>query len=140
MPDQPTTTNWILSSIVTFLGGGFVGAILNHFLSGARDRRARKHALDDAKESRKRDFLSFMSEFRSQAERTNPLMLKHVFSPKVHEFRRGAAKVRLDLDGEKRSRFDEAVTRLCQLRDSEITYKGQERVTEAIDAVVKTLD
>jgi len=144
MPDQPTS-NWLLSTVVTFLSGGLVGAVLNHFLSSARDRRIGKNAIEDAREARKRDFLSFLGGFRSEAERIFGFEFRRIFRSKVHQFRSESAKVRSDLSRERQAPFDKAVAALCQLSDNEAgqTFKreiGRTPVTEAIDAVIRSLD
>ena len=144
MPEP--TTNCVLSSIVTFLGGGFVGAFLNHFLSSARDRRAQKLAADTARAKRKTDFLSFLSGFRSEAERTKPSIFAELFPARVHRLREESAKLKPDLGEETLTRFNETVTALCRLTDSQVeevqagAYLGRDRVAEAIDAIARTLD
>ena len=136
----------LLCTILPLLGV-VVGWFANHWLSSARDRRARMHALEDAREDRKRDFIGFMGGFRSEAERSYPTEFCKVFPSKVHQFRVESAKVGPDLSGERRARLDQAVTVLCQLTDSQVSevgsnenYFGRTRVTEAIDAVIRLLD
>jgi hypothetical protein len=150
MPDQPAN-DCFLSVVVTFLSGGFVGtllgAFLNHFLSSARDHRGRKHALEDAREARKRSFISFLGGFRSEAERTHPVQFARLFSDRVHRFREESAKIRPGLAKDAQVRFDEAVTSLCRLGLRQVSevddgqnYFGRDRVCTAIDTVVRILD
>ncbi len=126
-----------------------LGWFANHKLSTLRDRTARKHALEDAKTDRRRDFLSFMSGFRSWVERC-PHELGTEFGNRVHGIRQETAKVRNDLTEDKRARFDEAVTALCRLSNSEVSeytftesnkvnHTGQDRVCTAIDCLVETV-
>jgi hypothetical protein len=143
MPDQPTT-NCFFSSVVTFLSGGFfgalLGALLNHFLSSARDRRARKYVREDAKEARKRDFISFMDKWRTEVERDNPHKTANEFSAKCALFRQEATKIRDDYDVQ----FWILANSLSSLRDSDVEEMspdrtemvGRERLLTAIDAIV----
>ena len=134
----------MLTCAILPLLGIVVGWFANHWLSSARDRRARRYALEDARDARKRDFLSFMSGFRSEAERTYPTQFVELFQLRVHRLREEVAKVRSDLKGDIQARFDEAVTILCRFNDREVSevaanndYRGRTRVTEAIDVIVK---
>ena len=151
MPDEPA---FYISLIVTFLSGGVVGALLNHFFSSTRDRRARRHGLEDRKQDRLREFVSFLGGFRSEAERTSPTQFCEVFPSRVHRFREESAKVRADLDGKSRTQFDESVAALCKLTDPQVseveTYSvdpqgqpaptGRVLVLKAIDAVIQSLE
>jgi hypothetical protein len=92
--------------------------------------------------------------FRSEAERTSPTEFCKVFPSRVHKFREESAKVRADLDGSSRTRFDESVAALCKLTDGQVseveTYTtdpqgqlaptGRALVLRAIDAVIQSLE
>lgn len=143
MPDE-AATKCIEQSVATFLGGGFVGAILGHFLAIGRDNRNRKQAAKSAREGRIRDFTANMSGVRSWMERSSLGQLGESFDRVIHEVRTEAARITDDVAD--KARFDAAVTALCRLRASEvceytsengaIKLVGKERLASAIDAVV----
>ena len=92
-----------------------------------------------------REFLAFMSGFRSEAERTKPSIFAQLFPSKLHRFREESEKIKADLSAEIRIFFEQAVTALCRLTDSQVEevdtgeYRGRARVTKAIDDVVNSL-
>jgi hypothetical protein len=149
MPDE-AATKCVLQSIVTFFGGGFVGAILGHFLAIGRDSRNRKHAAESARKMRIRDAKSFMSGFRSWIERAELTQLERDFHGRVNQFRQEIALVRDDIPETKRAQFDNAVESLCRLTMSQVgeydikgenvEYIGKKRLATAIDTVVGTLE
>jgi len=132
------------------LVGGVGGWFANHWFSNARDRIARQHVLEDARGNRRRDFLSFMSGFRSEVERSSNTKLGEIFPDRVHQFRSETAKIRPDLSPDKQTRFDETVTALCRLTDSQVSqievkdgkanYIGRDLAWNAIDRVTELLD
>jgi len=106
MPDQPTNS-WIVSWTLTFLGGGVAGTFLGHWLAIGREKRERR-----------RDFLGFMSRFRSEAEAgRNRLSMRfaQTCAERIPEFRYKQASIRSDLSSRTRKDFDEAVESLCRL-------------------------
>jgi hypothetical protein len=132
-----------------------VGWWANHKLSTVRDRRARKFALEDARGERRRQFNSFMSGFRSWAERTDVPERGKDFNSRVNVFREAIGRIASDVPESQKPRFVIAVTLLCQLTISDVTKCnvflnekgeaevndiGRNRLTDAIDAVTKTLD
>lgn len=122
----------------------------NHKLSKIRDQLAREHALEDARNNRKRDFRGFTRAFRSWAERSSLGNMGDEWNNRVHPFREHAARIREDISNHKRVEFDERVTALCRLTPSQVTeykiegsnadYIGKHKVCSAIDRVVEMLD
>jgi hypothetical protein len=142
MPEQ-STTNCILSSIVTFLGGGFVGTVLGHFLAIGRDRRARRCVLADATEERKQRFLSFMRAWRLGVVRNSLLLTVTNFDNKVSLFEGEVSRIVNDYD---KKRLEELVRDISSMRISRIKeetpdhqYPGREKLLTKIDALVNYL-
>jgi hypothetical protein len=129
---------------------GVTGWFTNYNVADFRERRARAHALEDARENRKRDFCGFMSAFRSWVERASLGDLGEGFNDRVHPFREQAARIRQDIPDDKRAQFDELVTTLCRLTPSQVTeyefkggdnvdYIGKNKLCNAIDRLVEML-
>jgi len=147
------TEIFLIGAVWAALWAG-AGWLANHKLSAARDRRARKYALDDAQNERRRDFRAFMSGFRSWMERSTLENLGSEFSSKVHTLREQTAGIRDDIPENKRAQFDEVVTNLCRMTARDVSeyqrdYSGQgtrtvqvgrNRLATAIDAVSAMLE
>ena len=117
-----------LQIVVSFLGGGVTGSLLTYFLTRST-----------ARESRKRDFLSFMRGWRMEVARDNPHKTANQFSAKVSLFEQEVEKISDDYSGG----FEDLVKKLSSLRDSDVEEMsrngnmiGRDRLLTAIDAVV----
>jgi hypothetical protein len=126
----------MLTCAILPLLGAVVGWFANHWLSSARDRRARQHALEDARDARKRHFLSFMSGFRSETELTHPTEFEKLFLSRIHKLREEVAKIRPDIDFDRQEAFSVLITQLSHLTGRDMTevadggnYLGRKRVT-----------
>lgn len=148
MPDE-ATVKCIWQSIATFLGGGFVGSLLGHFLAVGRDKRNQTHADEYARQLRLSEFKGYLSGFRSWVERSSDKDRGDGFHAQVNEFRRETGRIRDDVPIFKWEKFDAAVESLCRLTASQVAYSavegndvneiGKNRLASAIDAVSKTL-
>ncbi len=130
----------MLTCAILPLLGIVVGWFANHWLSNARDRRARQYALEDARDARKRDFLGFMDRWRTEVERDNPHKTANEFTVKCASFRQEGTKIRDDYG----DAFRALVGSLSGLRDSEVEeidsktneMIGRQKLLAAIDAVM----
>lgn len=131
----------ILASCVSFGVGWF-----SHVLSSRRDRQTREHAAKAAKTERKRSFLSFMAQWRSEVERENWMNMALSYQAKVHLFRAESAIIRSDLAENSRPEFDELVRRLSSLTAYQINESnspdktGRDIIAEPIDAMVQFVE
>jgi hypothetical protein len=147
MPGE--NTRLIISGLITFAAGYGL-----HVLKARGDNRARKHADENARKDRIRNFKSFMSSFRSWAERSSQPDLGRGFHEKVNAFRGETGQIEDDLLEPRRTRFNQAVLALCGLTGSQVTECeittdvrgnahviniGRDRLASAIDAVLETL-
>jgi hypothetical protein len=101
----------------------------------------------NAKERRKLDFVGLLGGMRAEVERMQPRKYSEIFPTRLFELRRESAKVRRDLSAKKRAIFDEKITSLCALTDSQVeavadggNYTGRNLVWNAIDRIVEVLD
>lgn len=128
------------------VGGAITGAIVAHFLAKRRDADARRHTEETARENRKQDFIGLLREVRLEAEKLpgQPRFIKP-FREKVSGLYTESPKISRDLDPAKRGQFNEAVERLCSLKDSEVLGqigdRGQTQalIMNSLNAIEKSL-
>ncbi len=85
----------VYGTIGTALTGG-IGWLAAHY----RVKAHRRHAEGIAKSERRSNFLWFMDGWRTEIERENISLTANEFSGKCADFRREAAKIRLDYGAE----------------------------------------
>ena len=138
------------SSLITYLVGALttIAAVwVAHVCAIRRESDSREHAAETARENRKQDFIGLMSGMRAEAERfTGDYFAGRIFPTRIYEIRRESPKIMRDLDTNRKVAFDNAITALCQLTDSQVSDtaggnspEGRRRVTEAIDKVIASL-
>jgi hypothetical protein len=126
MPEQ-TTTNCILSSIVTFLGGGLVGACLAHFFAKGREKNTRRI-----------DFLEVVGEWRTKVKCPSAAKIAADFPQDVARF--GGAYIALepDLCRWKRSKFHALCDRIVAMTDNDV-QKDKSKLLERIESIIALL-
>jgi hypothetical protein len=116
----------LVALIMGGVGGSITGAVVAHHLAKKRDAANRQELRILKREDRIREFLGFMSQFRSWAERSSHEERGQQFRNRVHPFRAETTKIKDDVDISKRAEFDERVTALCRLTDSQVSELSRE--------------
>jgi hypothetical protein len=133
----------ILLCAVLPLLGVVIGWFANHWLSSARDRRARKHALEDAREARKlswqKELTDFLADWKGKITTDHAHNLPFVYKYGLPLLQTKAAAVRKDLDNMQRVIFNELVSSLSDLTSEQITRPQgkipKEVICEPLDAL-----
>lgn len=134
------STQVIIAAVVSFVVGWF-----SHVMSTRRDRKAREHNAQTARDQRKYAFLKFMAQWRSEVDRSFPgSQLAAEYRSKVHLFRAESACIDNDFASGKWPEFGHLCVALCDLDESKI-YRdrpkdGREVIAEAIEAVVRFVE
>jgi hypothetical protein len=110
----------ILLCAVLPLLGVVIGWFANHWLSSARDRRTRKHVLDDAKAARKRDFLTFLADWHGEIRTTNPQNYVTLRDAKNQRLRVEAGIIKRDFPETLQAEFNTLVSACSDLTNEEL--------------------
>lgn len=137
-----------MDPVIAFLLGTTVTAIgwvITHFLSKRRDRAARQETAQSAKDERKRHFLRFMAQWRSEVEQTvsvEKLVLD--YRAKLHLFRAETAAIDYDFPRELWGRFDLLCMDMPDIEADEaqtgVAEDTRARISKALDAVVRFVE
>jgi hypothetical protein len=138
----------ILLCTVLSLLGVVIGWFANDWLSSARDRRARKHALEDTREARKlswqKELTDFLADWKGKITTDHAHNLPFVYKYGLPLLQTKAAAVRKDLDNMQRATFNELVSSLSDLTSEQITRPQgkipKEVICEPLDALTGFMD
>jgi hypothetical protein len=129
MPEP--TTNCLLSSIVTFLGGVFVGAFISHFLTRSREA-------ETAKTNRKLQFRRSLATWKAELGTEHSDNFTTRYPGKVALLRAEVAAVRNDFEGPRRKKFDKLVLDLCSLITEQISHHpNKDPVTQLVSRLTR---
>jgi hypothetical protein len=116
--------------------GGLIGAFASHKLTLHRER-------ESGKASRKRDFLAFLNEWRSEFKRAATIeRFSEYFGESISAFCGEAQRIRPDFVGDSRKKFDALVGAVAKYTRPEIYgEKGHyKQFLSAIDDLIEYVD
>jgi hypothetical protein len=134
-------TNQTVFELVRLVGAGIVGGLIASF---ATHRFTLSRERESGRRNRKRDFRSFIVQFRSEA--ADRYHWSHTFATfyqdKIPNLRHAAATIRDDFPRGRRAEFDNLVSTAAgftgpQADDGE---KGKQRIIDSLDAILRFLD
>ena len=134
-------TNHALFELARLVGAGIVGGLIasfaTHLFTLSRER-------ESGRRNRKRDFHSFVVQFRSEAADRyhRPHTFAAFYENKVPNLRHAAATITDDFPRERRAEFNKLVSTAAgftgvQADDGET---GKQRIIESLDAILRFLD
>jgi len=127
-------------STVLPLAFGIVLGWFAHRLTSTREREARQHAVQVARDARLADYEAFLLEWEQRIERSSPEDIAQVyFTEGAAQFRSRAARVRRDFpDREAFSRLDDALARLnpAEIR-GQPPKTSRDVLADAVRAVIR---
>jgi hypothetical protein len=124
-------TNCLLSSIVTFLGGAFVGAFISHFLTRSREA-------ETAKTNRKLQFRRSLATWKAELGTEHSDNFTTRYPGKVALLCAEVAAVRNDFEGPRRKKFDKLVLDLCSLITEQISHHpNKDPVTQLVSRLTR---
>jgi hypothetical protein len=133
-------TNQAVFELARLVGAGIVGGLIVSF---ATHRFTLSRERESSRRNRKRDFRSFVVQFRSEAaDRHHPV---HTFATfyqnKIPNLRHAAITIRDDFPRRRRAEFDKLISTAAgftgaQADDGEI---GKQRIIDSLDAILRFL-
>jgi hypothetical protein len=134
-------TNQVVFELARLVGAGIVGGLIASF---ATHRFTLSRERESGRQNRKRDFRSFVVQFRSEAaDRYHP---PHGFATfyqnKVPNLRHAAATVRDDFPRRQRTEFDTLISTAAGFTGAQADDgdTGKQRIIDSLDAILRFLD
>jgi hypothetical protein len=129
-------TNQAVIELVRLIGAGVVGGLIATY---ATHRLTRTRERESGRDKRKREFRSFIVQFRSEAaDRHHPSTRDFAlfYRDKVPNLRHAAAFIADDFPRKRRAQFDGLVSAAAGFTGAE----GKQRVIASLDDILRFLD
>lgn len=126
----------VLGGIITGGIGVFTGWLINKWQRDG-DREAIKHAAFIAKVERRRVFLAFMAQLKSEAINTHPTHWGEFWNNKIPNLRHSAELILEDFrPQESRTAFEALIAAVCDLTENQIyNWQNKEAIIEGFGKI-----
>jgi len=136
-----TETTQALLEVARLVAAGIVGALtvslFNHLFTRSRERQS-------GRDTRRREFGSFVAGFKSQAAEGyyggDHKIFVGMYRQTIPEMRRAAAAIEGDFRGERRAEFKRLVDAAIGIREGQADPGFRKRVSDSLDAILAFLD